>query len=375
LDIGGSLTKLAIFCAHGREILPARVASDLARATLIEQSVLQLPSRGGVAHLAAFATSRLDECLKIVSRMQAMQSLGLHARGARVGIPATGGGSVRSGDAFARAGLRAEPVTEMDAMAIGLDCLIGLPAAHEEVFCIDPGDPLVPCPPARAALLPRVGLAAHEGGPWPYVLASLGSGLSIVHVTAPAQDGAVGGEPALRRLGGSSVAGASLWGLGRLLAARADPPVTSFDQLLDLAERGESARADMTVGDIYGAEGCGAIGLDAAVPAASLGKLTERTEPADATQSLVWMVAWNAAQLAAVEARRLGVTDVYFGGNMCRGRPFALATIANSVKFNSDGHARAIFLRREGYLGALGALLESATVVDGMTRELRRTTA
>jgi type II pantothenate kinase len=379
LDIGGSLTKLAMFCADGASLHPTlqfgrEAASGRAA---FEGHPLQLPALGGSAHFAAFTTSRLDECIRLVA-----SACGENTRAGTSGRPAlraTGGGSVRLGGVFASAGLDVVPLDELQSMVRGLDCVLALSAdGSEEAFLVDAGDPLVPCPPARAAALGRIGLSASKE-PWPYVFASLGSGLSIVHVKGP--------EPTdVERVGGSSIAGGTLWGLGRLLLdAQARRPSASsasreaavpgssgaaagsdgaagyrYEALLDLAERGDSGRVDLTVGDIYGRGGCAAIGLDAAVPAASLGKISSGAEPdpADLAQSLLWMVSWNAAQLAAVEARRLGVRDVYLGGNMVRGRLFPLATISNSVKFNSAGEARAIFLRREGFLGALGALLE-----------------
>ena len=48
-------------------------------------------------------------------------------------------------------------------------------------------------------------------------------------------------------MSGSSIGGGTYWGLCRLLTK-----CKSFDEVLDLAESGETDLVDMTVGDIYG---------------------------------------------------------------------------------------------------------------------------
>ncbi|KAJ1634384.1 hypothetical protein T492DRAFT_1142271 [Pavlovales sp. CCMP2436] len=122
------------------------------------------------------------------------------------------------------------------------------------------------------------------------------------------------------RVGSSSVAGGMLWAVGRLLAAsQGAPPPASYSELLELAESGDSSRADLTVSDVHG-DGCAAIGFSPSVPAASLAKTALAAGPgaiggwaaADAVQSLVWMVTWNAAQIVALESKRLGVSTIYF---------------------------------------------------------------
>lgn len=348
LDIGGSLTKLAVFCARGRTLSP--LGRALPSAVVPPDGPLELPAFGGAAHFVTLPTAAVDECVALVAELAA------HGGGAPV--RATGGGASKYADAYAQKSVTLRPCDEMRSMLAGLECVLG---SEAEAFCLDPGDPLRSCSPARAASLERCYLPAQTGdqNPWPYVLASLGSGLSVLHVGGPAQSDR-------SRVGGSSVAGGTLSALGQLLLPRPDRPgPRSYAELLDLAERGDSSRADLTVGDIYGPRGCEAIGLHASVPAASLGKAARPGEaaqprPEDVAQSLVWMVCWNAAQLAALDARRLGVRDVYVAGNVCAGRPFPMATIANSVRLNSSGEARAVFLRREGALGALGALISSA---------------
>lgn len=49
------------------------------------------------------------------------------------------------------------------------------------------------------------------------------------------------------RVSGSSLGGGTFWGLCRLLTR-----VKGFDEMLELSARGDNAKVDMLVGDIYG---------------------------------------------------------------------------------------------------------------------------
>lgn len=60
--------------------------------------------------------------------------------------------------------------------------------------------------------------------------------------------------------------GGTFWGIGSLLAK-----INDFDQLLEVAEKGDHTRVDMLVDDIYGG-GYDSLGLSGDVIASSFGK-------------------------------------------------------------------------------------------------------
>lgn len=73
---------------------------------------------------------------------------------------------------------------------------------------------------------------------FPYLVVNIGSGVSILKVSAPGK---------FERVSGSSLGGGTYWGLCRLLTS-----CSSYEKVLDLAETGDATEVDMLVGDIYG---------------------------------------------------------------------------------------------------------------------------
>lgn len=49
---------------------------------------------------------------------------------------------------------------------------------------------------------------------------------------------------------------------------------------------------------------------------------------------------------------------MYFGGYFLRNRSLSMHTISFSIKYWSRGTVQSLFLRHEGYLGAIGAFLK-----------------
>ena len=54
------------------------------------------------------------------------------------------------------------------------------------------------------------------------------------------------------------------------------------------------------------------------------------------------------------------VFQVYFGGYFLRNHPVSMHTISFAINYWSRGAVQALFLRHEGYLGAIGAFLLGA---------------
>ncbi|KAH8651401.1 type II pantothenate kinase [Xylariales sp. PMI_506] len=216
---------------------------------------------------------------------------------------------------------------------------------------------------------------------YPFLLVSIGSGVSFIKVS---QDGSY------ERVGGTSLGGGTVGGLLSLLTNTK----RSFDEMVDLAEQGDNATVDKLVGDIYGRDYTG-IGLKMTAVASSFGKMfsmrphnatdtkTEagaqresvaeavpheasaasqpsRDQPreADICRSVVFAVFNNLGQLAHLHSELHGITDVYFGGSYMQGYHHqVIQTLHISVNFYSKGRKTALFLRHAHALGALGAFL------------------
>ena len=223
---------------------------------------------------------------------------------------------------------------------------------------------------------------------YPYLLVNIGSGVSMIKVSGPRD---------FKRVGGTSLGGGTLWGLLSLLTGS-----RTFDEMLGMAERGDNAKVDMLVGDIYGTD-YGKIGLKSTTIASSFGKVfrmkreaereaedsggltngdaeshahTEPSSPptlngapgseshstpfssADISRSLLYAISNNIGQIAYLQSEKHKLSTIYFGGSFIRGHRQTMNTLSYAIKFWSNGEKKAYFLRHEGYLGAVGAFLK-----------------
>jgi len=78
----------------------------------------------------------------------------------------------------------------------------------------------------------------------------------------------------------------------------------------------------------------------------------------DISRSLLYMISNNLSQIAFLMAQLHQVKRIYFGGCFIRGHPVIMNSLSFGIRFWSKGTIKALFLRHEGYLGALGAFLK-----------------
>ncbi|CAL4163602.1 unnamed protein product, partial [Meganyctiphanes norvegica] len=78
---------------------------------------------------------------------------------------------------------------------------------------------------------------------------------------------------------------------------------------------------------------------------------------ADLARSLLFTVSNDIGQIASLYAMLHGLKRVYFGGYFLRNHPVSMHTISFAIKYWSKGDVQALFLRHEGYIGAIGAFL------------------
>ena len=196
--------------------------------------------------------------------------------------------------------------------------------------------------------------AISEASTYPYLLVTIGTGVSIVRVDGPGRH---------ERISGSTIGGGTYWGLIRLLTS-----VDNFADVIRLAERGDPSKVDMMVGDIYGpnqTESLEKLGLRADLVASSFGKLVAKENPAeglreqDLARALLLMVTINIGQVAYLNAQLHATSRIYFVGNFLRQNKLSQRRLSFAIDYWSKGQMEALFLEHEGYFGALGAFLLS----------------
>ncbi|KIN01664.1 hypothetical protein OIDMADRAFT_196075 [Oidiodendron maius Zn] len=345
--IGGTLAKLVFFSRepHSRE-------------------------PGGRLNFINFETDRIDDCVKFMKQLKIKQQKLNGSKPGELCVMATGGGAYKFYDKIRDAlGVDVLREDEMECLIIGLDFFIT--EIPREVFTYSETDPM------------------HFEDPrsdiYPYLLVNIGSGVSMIKVSGPRE---------YQRVGGTSLGGGTLWGLLSLLTG-----AKTFDEMLGMAERGDNAKVDMLVGDIYGTD-YGKIGLKSSTIASSFGKVfrMKREEEGEAgegassendtaaapstlsipldetssgpesssaaftssdiSRSLLYAISNNIGQIAYLQSEKHSLSTIYFGGSFIRGHRQTMNTLSYAIKFWSGGEKKAYFLRHEGYLGAVGAFLK-----------------
>ncbi|CAN6578352.1 unnamed protein product [Malus baccata var. baccata] len=342
LDIGGSLIKLVYFSRHeGQSIDDKRKKTLKERLEISNGSRRSYPILGGRLHFVKFETNKINECLDFIYSKQLHRG-GMDARIWNPDAPtnessvikATGGGAYKFADLFKeRLGVSLDKEDEMNCLVAGANFL--LKAIRHEAFTHKEGQ--------------KEFVQIDQNELFPYLLVNIGSGVSMIKVD---------GDGKFQRISGTNVGGGTYWGLGKLLTK-----CKSFDELLELSQRGDNRTIDMLVGDIYGGMDYSKIGLSASTIASSFGKaISEKKEledysPEDISLSLLRMISYNIGQIAYLNALRFGLKRIFFGGFFIRGHAYTMDTISFAVQFWSKGEAQAMFLRHEGFLGALGAFM------------------
>lgn len=349
IDIGGSLIKLVYFSRHSESsktpLTPKKLHGlEKKRETLLPGLRHIFPVLGGRLHFVKFETSKINECIDFIEskKLHSSNFLGLDAYKGEVCqdpyngsiIKATGGGAFKYAELLKeKLGVTLDKEDEMDCLVAGLNFL--LKAIRDEAFTHMEGQ--------------KRFVQIDPNDMFPYLLVNVGSGVSMIKVD---------GDGKFQRVSGTNVGGGTFWGLGRLLTN-----CKSFDEILELSQRGDNSAVDMLVGDIYGGLDYSKIGLSASTIASSFGKATSGSKDLsdykreDIALSLLRMISYNIAQIAYLNALRYGLKRIFFGGFFIRGHAYTMDTISFAVGFWSKGEAQAMFLRHEGFLGALGAFL------------------
>ena len=310
--------------------------------------------KGGRLHFKKFPSAHLEECMEFIE----FKGLHLGSRGAededgaedgdgdgdggededaRATVKATGGGAHKFSKVFQeRLGITLQKEDEMACAVAGAKFL--LEKIRDEAFTYTDD---------TKEFISKEALTRESM--YPYLLVNIGSGVSIIKVDKDGHE----------RVSGSNIGGGTFWGLCRLLTGLKD-----YDEMLKLSAQADNAKVDMLVGDIYGGRDYENIGLSSETIASSFGRVVmdegslEDYSKADITLSLLRMISYNIAHISTMNAVKYGLKRIFFGGYFIRNHAYTMNTISFAVDFWSKGELKAMFLRHEGFLGALGAFLQ-----------------
>ncbi|KZT08585.1 pantothenate kinase [Laetiporus sulphureus 93-53] len=330
---------------------PSLNHSFLRDSLLRRVSVQHFP--GGQLNFERFETEHIDNCIEfiegLIEHSATLNGVSIDEMRRSVKIMATGGGAHRFYEMFGKElHVEVRREDEMECLIEGLKFITLIP---DEVYYFS--DELIDAishPPPAGVPLERpspdppkyaVSFVEHPTPQLPCLLVNIGSGVSIIKVN---EDGTY------ERVSGTSLGGGTLWGLLSLLT-----PATTFDEILELSEKGDNSKVDMLVGDIYGSD-YSKLGLKSTMIASSFGKVFKRDgqkgtfTPEDISKSLLYAVSNNIGQIAYMNAEKYNLDRIYFGGFYIRGHAATISTLSYAIRFWSKGTKRALFLRHEGFL-------------------------
>ena len=393
LDIGGSLCKIAVFVpTHALSIQDSvlRVASSLMAEPasssdiwFAHEETLEVP--GGEIYFLSLPSAKLTCNRSATPSMTRSVRLFRHP----VSLSATGGGAHKfERDLLAAtSALNVNHLGEIQALFEGLEFLLRYGDA-DEVFVLKnvrfagmigkERERIVTEPLTPRLCIRKDETSTSSSSSEGFLVVNIGSGVSFVDFD---------GKGSHVRVGGSSLGGATFFGLVTMLCG-----VSNFEEALNLAANGDSTAVDLLVGDIYSETGetnkrLEDLGLRASTLAASFGKLATSAQARakvrreDLALACLIMIALNLAAMAYLHAstkdrRVILFVGSFLGSGMNRRNTLACRTLTYGVEFWGQIKSKpmkAAFLKHEGYLGALGALQRSegdAVVFKQSRREL-----
>lgn len=342
MDIGGSLVKIAYSSSF--ECKEASLSEDESSNLIysVNAKVSKIPTLNFIKFETKYIEAALDFIARNITDSQSFNE--------GKSIKVTGGGAHKYRDLIIqKLHVDVEKEEEMDCLINGCNFLIK--TVPNEVFTVDHSN--------YKSYGHEFKLGDVAESLFPYLLVNIGSGVSILKVES---------DTKFERIGGSCLGGATLWGLGSLLTN-----ANGFDEILELAEKGDNTTVDMLVKDIYGGGCSQSLGLDDNLIASSLGKATRsaldssrcsreeylsKFNQEDLVKSILIMICYELSQLASLHARLHDVKRVYFGGYFIRKNFLTMKFLKHGINFWSKNALECLFLRHEGYLGAVGAFLK-----------------
>ncbi|XP_014845128.1 PREDICTED: pantothenate kinase 2, mitochondrial isoform X1 [Poecilia mexicana] len=349
MDIGGTLVKLVYFEPKDitteeeqeevenlrsiRHYLTSNTAYGTTgiRDVHLEMKDLSLCGRTGNLHFIRFPTHDLPVFMQM-GRNKHFSSL-------HTTLCATGGGAYKfESDFRTMADLELHKLDELDCLVRGvlyIDSVIT--SGPSECYYFENPSDLDHCAQKPYTL----------ENDYPLLLVNIGSGVSIL---------AVYSENNYKRVTGTSLGGGTFLGLCCLLTG-----CSTFEEALEMASQGESTHVDKLVRDIYGGD-YERFGLPGWTVASSFGSMMfkekrESVSKEDLARATLVTITNNIGSITRMCALNENIERVVFVGNFLRVNILSMKLLAYAMDYWSNGQLKALFLRHEGYFGAVGALL------------------
>ncbi|MEM3712264.1 MAG: hypothetical protein QXR97_01810 [Thermoproteota archaeon] len=177
------------------------------------------------------------------------------------------------------------------------------------------------------------------------LVVSMGTGTALIEVRENGRR--------IRHVGGTGVGGGTLLGLSKKMLG-----ISSVNVLIEMAEKGDSRKVDLTVGDIVG----GRIGiLSPDMTASNLGKIGDTSSQEDLAAGIVNLVGEVVSSVSYLAASKLGLEDRI----VLVGRVATLTPVLKSIRrVFSSFNAKAIVPELPEYAVAVGAAHRVLTEID-----------
>jgi len=170
-------------------------------------------------------------------------------------------------------------------------------------------------------------------------------------------------EKKFKRVSGTSLGGGTFAGLCRLIYENS----AEYNEIIDEAKGGDNTKVDLLVGDIYGCD-YNDHGLKADIIASTFGKIATMKIPkdkklkdcfskSDAIKSFLFMMANNIAQIFYLCTHKFRAKNIFFTGGFIRGNHHVWSKLSWSMNYWTEGKMKAMFVRYDGFLAALGAFI------------------
>lgn len=353
IDIGGTLTKLVYFEPTDRPPAHKQQKKNLEEALILanirrylttnraygstghrdvhlQMDNTTIDGRIGSLHFIRFPTAEMNAFLELCKE-KGMAKLAST-------VCATGGGAHKFSEVIeSEVNMSLHKFDEVDSLIRGLEYMENHNSA-ELFYYVNPEDELECTKTPYDA----------DNIVYPFLLVNIGSGVSILSVQGPDK---------YKRVCGTSLGGGTFLGLCCLLTN-----CQSFEEALELAAKGDNKNVDKLVKDIYGGD-YGRFGLGGDVVASSFGHMNceqkrKDAKPEDLARATLVTITNNIGSLVRLCANAENLERVVFVGNFLRINSISMKMLSSAVEFWSKGCMKALFCEHEGYLGAIGCLME-----------------
>ena len=181
---------------------------------------------------------------------------------------------------------------------------------------------------------------------FPHISINIGSGVSFLKVVSPYE---------FKRVGGTIMGGGTLIGFSKLIIG-----VDNYDEILELANKGNSDNVDLTMNDLMGGGGD-----DENSIISSLGKVPDYAQcgkkdvlkKEDIALSLLNMICSEITQYAVLHAEKNNIDTIYYFGTFTKNDSI-INKILNKASLRLNKNIKIKFNIFGGYLGCIGSLLE-----------------